>query len=402
MKQNILFITCSYSHNQNELFFNKSKRGYQHAAQNFQEALLEGFIANKDVNLNVASIPSLSTYPFGCKLIRVPDSDYYFNNKMIGKSFGFLNLPFFNVLHQNRIDEYIDYWYENTKGEKAIIVYAMLKKQMQYAVEAKKRYPDIKLCLVIPDLPIYMGCNKYYKMLGFQKRDIKSLYSMVPIFDCYVVLAKPIIDYLKIKEKPFIVIEGIYNLKCGNVIEKKLLPFTIMYSGGIQTRYGVFDLLDALYEIENRNIRLILCGGCNEEKKLKSYIKRDKRIEYLGILPTSEVRLLQKKVSLLVNPRHSTEEFTKYSFPSKTLEYMASGTPVLMSSLPSMPDEYKQYLYLFKNEDIDGIKNAIENCINISNKELISKGAKAQTFILQYKNSKTQVSKILDLLNECN
>ena len=32
----------------------------------------------------------------------------------------------------------------------------------------------------------------------------------------------------------------------------------------------------------------------------------------------------EKKSTLLVNPRFTNEEYTKYSFPSKNMEYMAS------------------------------------------------------------------------------
>ena len=55
------------------------------------------------------------------------------------------------------------------------------------------------------------------------------------------------------------------------------------------------------------------------------------------------------KATLLVNPRPTTEEFTIYSFPSKNMEYMASGTPLLTTKLPGMPEEYHQYVLAILN-----------------------------------------------------
>ena len=133
-------------------------------------------------------------------------------------------------------------------------------------------------------------------------------------------------------------------------------------------------------------------------EKLNHYLSSDSRIEYRGLVPTDEVRVLQKKVTVLVNPRHSTEEFTKYSFPSKTLEYMASGTPVLMSPLPSMPEEYKQYLYLFEDESVNGMKLMIEKVCSLSILELNDKGTSAKIFVHNYKSSKEQIKKILKLI----
>ncbi len=398
---NILFLSCAYSETQKEEFQAKSKRGYQYAAQNFQEAMFDGFLNNSEVNLRVLSIPSLSTYPKGSSIIWVKDKSFVFNGNKIGESFGFSNLPLCNHFHQSRIDLYIDKWYENMSGDKCIVVYAMLKTQMQYAVAAKKRHPDIKLCLVVPDLPMYMNCNKYYKMLGLQKHDIKDINILLHSFDCYVVLAEPMIKQLNIAEKPYAVVEGIYsNVTSAPYPVEKFPNKTILYAGGIQTRYGVFDLIEAFHRIENNDYKLILCGPCLEMEKLNHYLSSDSRIEYRGLIPTDEVRALQKKVTVLVNPRHSTEEFTKYSFPSKTLEYMASGTPVLMSPLPSMPEEYKQYLYLFDDESIKGMKLMIEKVCSLSISELNSKGTSAKIFVYNYKSSKEQIKKILKLISD--
>lgn len=398
---NVLFIGCIYSQIQKEQFLTNSIRGYQFAAQNFQNSILDGFIKNGNINLKVLTIPALSTYPHGCKLIKIEDCPFIFDGKEYGQSFGFWNLPFANHLHQSRIDTFIDRWYAETEGDKCIIVYAMLRQQMQYAVKAKEKHPDIKLCIVIPDLPIYMACNRYYKMFGLKKRDMQAIEKLLQDFDCYVVLAEPMVERLGIVNKPYVVIEGIYNnlnVNSGNV--EKFSTKTLMYAGGIVARYGVFDLLEAFHRIENDNYRLILCGPCPEMEKLSDYVLADSRIEYIGLISTEEVRILQKQATLLVNPRHSMEEFTKYSFPSKTLEYMASGTPVLMSPLPSMPEEYKSHIYMFADESVSGMKKEIESILKKAEVELNQKGTAAKEFIIQQKNSQCQVKKIIDFLEE--
>lgn len=398
---NILFLSCAYSESQIELFQEKSIRGYQYAAQNFQESLFDGFLKCADIQLSVFSIPSLSTYPKGCKIMMVEDHPFFFEGRDIGFSYGFINLPLINHSHQTRLDKAIDNWYDNNPGSKCIVVYAMLKKQMQYAVNAKRRHPDVKICLIIPDLPIYMHCNKYYKLLGLQKRDLKTIGYLVHSFDYYVVLAEPMLQKLHITDCPYAIVEGIYRHFDTEATSKDCIPGkTIMYAGGIQTRYGVFDLIESFHRLQGDDFHLILCGSCPEKDKLYTYLDKDKRIDYLGLISTSEVRKMQKRVSLLVNPRHSSEEFTKYSFPSKTLEYMASGTPVLMSNLPSMPNEYKDHLFLFKDESIDGMSQMIKQVLSLNTDELKKKGNKAKEFILKYKNSEVQVNKILKLIEE--
>ena len=71
-------------------------------------------------------------------------------------------------------------------------------------------------------------------------------------------------------------------------------------------------------------------------------------VKYKGVAPNAVIVEEELKATLLVNPRPTGEEYTKYSFPSKNMEYMASGTPVLTTCLPGMPAEYNEYVYLLK------------------------------------------------------
>lgn len=401
----ILFLNCSYSALQVAEFQKNSKRGFQSAAQNYQEALTKGFVNNPIVSLKALSIPSLSTFPFGNRSLFIKNVPYVFDGNELGKSFGFLNLPILNKAHQSRIDRYIDNWHAESKAEeKVILVYAMQRNLMQYAVDAKKRHKGIKLCLFVPDLPIYMNCNKYYKLLGLQKRDVKIINRLYRLFDKYVLLTQPMAQYLQLSNRPYLIVDGLYNETPFSVNQKAdCNTKTLMYAGGIQTRYGVFDLIEAFSQIDNKNFKLVLCGPCSEMDTLTQYLHRDNRIQYLGVIPTTSVREMQKSVTLLVNPRHSNEEFTKYSFPSKTIEYMASGTPVLMCPLPSMSEEYYNYVYLLDDESINGMRDKIISICSLDSKELSKKGYNARNFILENKTAAKQVSRIINFLhtNEC-
>ena len=78
---------------------------------------------------------------------------------------------------------------------------------------------------------------------------------------------------------------------------------------------------------------------------------------------------------------------------------MASGTPVLMSPLPSMPKEYKQYLYLFEDESIKGMKLMIEEVLSFKSDDLKSKGYTARDFILKNKNELSEKMKKSNQMN---
>lgn len=118
------------------------------------------------------------------------------------------------------------------------------------------------------------------------------------------------------------------------------------------------------------------------------------------MLQKEEVRLLQVRATLLVNPRHSNEEFTKYSFPSKTMEYLASGTSTLMCKLPAIPEEYFEYLYFFDDESIEGYARKIVEICNMDPEMLRVRGEKAREFILKEKNCYSQAKRIFDMVEK--
>ena len=98
--------------------------------------------------------------------------------------------------------------------------------------------------------------------------------------------------------------------------------------------------------------------------------------------------------------RDPKAEYTKYSFPSKTFEYMASGTPFLTTDLSGIPIEYKGYLFIIKNNSVDEIKVGLERALALSDQEKQKFGEDARTFVLTQKNKYIQSKKFSDFLTD--
>jgi len=80
---------------------------------------------------------------------------------------------------------------------------------------------------------------------------------------------------------------------------------------------------------------------------------------------------------------------------------MLSGTPVLTSKLPSIPEEYFEYLFFIEGEVTpESIKNSILQTLCLEEKELVEKGERAREFVLTNKNYEVQGEKILKLIND--
>ena len=279
-----------------------------------------------------------------------------------------------------------------------IFIYSYNLPRLKAAYTLKRKFPNSKVVLLVTDLAEFMNSYKGVKSL-LRKLEAKLCYQYIrEIVDGYVLLAEAMKEKLPVGNKPFMVMEGIFNNNDTLKGIEKDSNKVVLYTGNLGRRYGIEDLLKGFVKIDNPNYRLWLCGAGDSEDLIQILSKEDSRIKYWGIIKREHVLELQKKATVLVNPRHSNEEYTKYSFPSKTMEYMASGTPTLMCSLASLPESYKKHLYIFEDETPEGMAKKIVDVCEKTQEELAAFGNAAAEFILKEKNQYAQCKNIIEFI----
>lgn len=117
----------------------------------------------------------------------------------------------------------------------------------------------------------------------------------------------------------------------------------IGYTGSFRTfgmEKGVGDAIKALSLLEDKTAQFWAIGGKEEDVKYYEKIAKELEIpERVRLsLPCDQPKLAlyQKAFDVLVMPFPYTEHFAKYMSPLKMFEYMASGTPIITSDLPSI------------------------------------------------------------------
>lgn len=217
----------------------------------------------------------------------------------------------------------------------------------------------------------------------------------------YVLLTEAMNGYLNKRGKPYVILEGHADITMADRIpsmEKKAAPRVCFYAGGVSRQYGLANLVEGFRKADIPNAQLHIYGPGDYVKELQQIAAEDPRVSYGGMLLNTEIVEKEQEATLLVNPRPTDEEYVKYSFPSKTMEYMASGTPVLTTVLPGMPKEYHPYVYLLEEESADGIAEMLTEVLSNSDEALFQKGKEARSFVLERKNNVIQARKILEML----
>lgn len=259
------------------------------------------------------------------------------------------------------------------------------------ALRASKKF-HIPCIAIVTDLPEYL-----YKA----KRSLQCrwLMHMLRKYDGYILITELMKDKLIIHNKQYSVVEGASEVELIYSRARDRKKRVCLFSGTLTKNIGLEELTEAFIQLSPANTELHFYGKGAFAEELKIVCKYHQNVKYFGQVLNSEVIKRQKEATLLINPRLSDLDYTPYSFPSKLLEYMGSGTPVLSTKLKGIPGEYYDHIFTIIDESVEGFVAALDQTLSLSNKELESKGRAAYEFVKKNKNKYSQGQKIIDLIN---
>lgn len=280
------------------------------------------------------------------------------------------------------------------KSETAVVCDALnISASVAVCIAATLR--GFKTVGIVTDIPGALSCSENKSIIN------KINLSIMRKFGSYLLLTEQMSEIVNPKNHPYIVLEGHADLAMqhvDNTLEGKADKKICLYAGSLMKIYGIGNLVRGFVKANIPNTELHIYGSGDFQKELIELAKEHDNVKYLGVAPNSEIVAAEVRATLLANPRPVGEDYTKYSFPSKNMEYMASGTPVLTTKLPGMPQDHLPHVYLIEDESADGIAKVLEELLTKSEEELFEKGRAAKEFILQEKNNVNQAKKLLDMI----
>lgn len=396
---NVIYLSsvCAQSRFDNMVKTGRINSQFQN--QKFHNLLLTGLAEIDGMNIRVISFPPQKRT--SQKIYRLDKEE----EKGINYTYpGYIDLPVINPVSRffTTLKCIISSSLPNT-----VVVCNIMNYEECLAALFIRMFRKIKVCAIVADVPgLTSGANK--KGSNTLKSIISRIFTAMMVkmnkyYDSYMLLTNAMNDVVNKRHKPYAVVEGMSDMKMKyiqNNIAEKNKKMTIMYAGGLHKEYGICWLIDSFRKIKSDNVELHIYGRGNYEREIEEIAKIDGRIKFFGTKSNSEIVLAQTKAHLLINPRPTNADFVKYSFPSKVLECMASGTPLLTTVLPGMPQEYYSYVYLITEETEKGLCSVLNRLVECNPEELHAKGLKAKEFVLENKNNKIQATKLVCLLNK--
>jgi len=403
-KKNYLFLGFAIPDEEMEKDFLLDKSP-QIQTHKFNWNIIKGLEYFNEIDFTYISSRPITDYPYFPK-IRIKKNRWIVN--IYNKKIEIQEIPFFNYSILKIITKLISTLYYSLKkfylkpNKSGVIVYSVHVPYMLTGLIISRIF-NIDYIAVWTDPPavstIYESGLKS-KLRSFELK--LSKYLMKKATKVIAVTKYLAEDFAP--GKPYLIIEGIINIDDISHLSKSEKKFTndvikIVYTGSLEKRYGIKNIVDGFILLKEKNAVLEIYGRGDFENELLVITKHKHNVKYKGFLPNDEILKVQREADFLINARSSKEEFVKYSFPSKTLEYMISGTPLITTILPGIPDEYKDYVIVLDDNNPETIAKKLKEVLEYSNNECINIGLKARQFA-ETKNYISQARKIIDFLGE--
>lgn len=381
--------------------YSSSDNNSQAAAQKLEMRYVEGFLAN---GFRVAAIVSFaaSTFPANSKIFFGFDYEKICEQNIIFET-GFINLPGVKLLTRFASTLFLTVavmlWSKKTP---AIVIYSL---HQPYVLTARicKFLFGCKVFVIVPDLPLMMNSgNSKKRFIGFLKRlDSSLLTKFASSFDGAAFICNSMRQALPFLAKNSVVIDGVVNFKKAAATlnmgfgRKKV----IFYAGHLVESYGLKVLCASATLLPN-DFEVWIAGAGDMRAEIELLANESNSLNYLGMLRSDEVEAIYSKVDLLINPRLMESEFVKFSFPSKLLEYLASGIPVLTSRLPTIEKDLERYFTFLDELTPEGVCNSIVSVFSDGVYDrLLDAANEAREYVINTRSAEIQIKKFISIMD---
>lgn len=236
-----------------------------------------------------------------------------------------------------------------------------------------------------------------------RRLDFRAQRWLIPRLDGLIVVADDIARELA-PGKPFLRIEG--GVDRAAVREAPPPPprrrrdvFSCLFAGSLEEFNGISLMLAACRRLQGSPVVLEIAGGGSLEAAVREAEDAGLPVKHLGVLSFDELWRRYGAADVLLNVRPTRSLNTRYFFPSKLMEYMASGTPVISTCTGHVEAEFGEFVYLLRDETPEDLAGLILRLATMDPAERRAIGASARRYALANKTWDRQAERLVAFLS---
>ena len=329
----------------------------------FERKLFDGFkIVCGEHNFTFLSAPSFGWYPFNCKKMVIKgrtDSHIYHHVQYISTYFG----SAFSKTHsfKKQLSKVCkDLNSNNTKV--CLVINELHLPYLECAKYMKKKYKNVSVVQLVPDLPQHNNRSKSFIYKLLKKINCTKIEKLrLKFVDKYVLFSLPMADKLEITNKNnWIVNYGIAPKKHDFGLTKNSSKVKhIVFIGKIDNRNGIDLIIKVAEKFRGQTDIVFDLYGIGASDAFNQETIKNNNIVVHGFLTPSKVQEILSNADVLLSPRYPAEEYTKYSFPSKIFEYLATDVPIVTFKLECYPRDLDSLLIYPKDINAESLFDSV-------------------------------------------
>jgi colanic acid biosynthesis glycosyl transferase WcaI len=178
--------------------------------------------------------------------------------------------------------------------------------------------------------------------------------------------------------------------------------FIVLFAGNLGTVQGLDSVVEAAQRIPNGKAKIVFVGDGTDKPRLEKIaeeLKVGDKLQFVDRQPIERMPAFMAAAdALLINLKKS--EFTKFVIPSKTVAYLASGKPILMSAGGASEDLIREARagLTVEPDDSEKLAEAIDEMCRMSKDELNRLGANGRDFLLKYLSKNKVIAEYENLI----
>ena len=257
----------------------KTNAPYIVAQQMFEVAMIEQLEKDIDIELDCNYILQDKSFP-NSENFYIKSSIKKLTEKTNVKYLSYLNLPGikFISLFVSTFIRTFKWCIKNRRNKEKVILSSVNYLPVSYANMIVSKILGVKNTCIFTDTTSFIALKERINKMSFVKRKIMPIYIRLVSqtetnYDGYVFFSKYMDEAINLKNKPYCVMEGIFNSNKINYTELKKEK-AIMYAGSLFEQYGIKLFLDAFKLIEDPDLQLWIFGGGEMVENIEALSKK--------------------------------------------------------------------------------------------------------------------------------
>lgn len=143
------------------------------------------------------------------------------------------------------------------------------------------------------------------------------------------------------------------NTDCNENFNPDRKPCRVVYSGRFDQTRGVFSFLEVAQQLSDNypDIAFAVSGYGPASEEVKNICSDLQNVRYYGKLPWGDYSKLLQRSDIYINPQDPNINTSKYQFPSKLLDYMASNGVIISTNMGDLERLCDELVLVSNNED---------------------------------------------------